>query len=260
MIITRSPLRISLGGGGTDLRSYYQHSDGFLIAAAINKYVYTFISSPFKSGIYLKYSVLENTKLIENISHPIIRESLKELGFDNKLTNIEINSVADLPSGTGLGSSGSFTTALLKGLITYKNQIISDYDLANLACKIEIDRLGDPIGKQDQFIASYGGISSFHFHENENVTVKSLNISEKTIFDLEDNLLLFYTGISRSAGSILKHQNDKSIQMDKKMLDNLDYIKEIGKRSEKLLVNGETIKFGELMHEHWIHKRKRSKI
>ena len=233
MIITRSPLRISLGGGGTDLRSYYQHSDGFLIAAAINKYVYTFISSPFKSGIYLKYSVLENTKLIENISHPIIRESLKELGFDNKLTNIEINSVADLPSGTGLGSSGSFTTALLKGLITYKNQIISDYDLANLACKIEIDRLGDPIGKQDQFIASYGGISSFHFHENENVTVKSLNISEKQFLIWK---IIYYYSILvfQGAGSILKHQNDKSIQMDKKMLDNLDYIKEIGKRSEKL--------------------------
>ena len=259
MIITRSPLRISLGGGGTDLPSYYQNNDGFLIAAAIDKYVYTFISKPFKKGIFLKYSKIENVQRINEISHPIIKESLKELKFDNKSTNIEISSIADLPSGTGLGSSGSFTSCLLKGLMTHQNKIISNYDLAALACKIEIERLKEPVGKQDQFISSYGGISAFKFHKDNKVSVKSLNISNETIHDLEDNLLLFYTGVSRSAGTILKDQNDKSISRDKSMLKNLDYIKELGQRSKQLLENGDTIKFAELMHEHWVHKRKRSK-
>ncbi len=162
MIITRSPLRISLGGGGTDLPSYYQKHEGFLISAAIDKYVYTTISEPYKKGIFLKYSKIENIKLIEQISHPIIRESLKELKFIDDTTNIEINSIADLPSGTGLGSSGSFTTCLLKGLLAFKRVIISDYDLAELACKIEIQKLKEPIGKQDQFIASYG--RTFYFY------------------------------------------------------------------------------------------------
>jgi D-glycero-alpha-D-manno-heptose-7-phosphate kinase len=259
MIITRSPLRISLGGGGTDLPSYYEKNEGFLIAASIDKYVYTFISSPFKKGIFLKYSDIENVQTIDQINHPIIRESLKELGFNNKSTNIEISSIADLPSGTGLGSSGSFTTSLLKGLLTYsKNNVISDYDLAELACKVEIDRLKDPIGKQDQYIASYGGISAFSFKKNGEVDVNSVNISNDTIFDLEDNLLLFFTGMSRSAGSILKDQNTKSKSDDKKMLANLDNVKEMGYKSREFLEKGETNKFAELMHDHWLNKRKRS--
>lgn len=258
MIITRSPLRISLGGGGTDLPSYYQKNEGFLISAAIDKYVYTTISEPFKKGIFLKYSKIEEIQSIEEISHPIIRESLRELKFINNSTNIEITSIADLPSGTGLGSSGSFTTSLLKGLLSFNKKGISTYDLAELACTIELEKLNEPIGKQDQFIAAYGGISTFTFHKDNKVSINSLKISDETLFDLEDNLLLFYTGLSRSAGSILKDQNEKSISKNKEMLNNLNYIKDLGYKSKDLLENGDTIKYGKLLHEHWINKRKRS--
>src|SRR4051794_31474156 len=157
MIITRSPLRISLGGGGTDLPSYYKEHSGFLIAAAIDKYVYITMHKTFQKEIILKYSQLEKLSSIEDIQHPIIRESLKAVEIFE--TGVEITSMADIPAGTGLGSSGSFTTALLKVFHTYKKNIIHTEALAEQACDIEINRLGEPIGKQDQYIAAYGGIT-----------------------------------------------------------------------------------------------------
>ena len=212
MIIARSPLRISLGGGDTDLPSYYREHEGFLIAAAIDKYVYVTINRPFNEGIYLKYSEIEHVKTVDEVSHNIIREALN---LENLNTpQVEISSIADLPSGTGLGSSGSFTTALLKALYAYRHRHINPEELAELACSIEIDRLQEPIGKQDQYIASVGGITCFAFHKDNSVTFAPLKISRETFHALEDNLLLFFTGFSRSASEILKDQHVKSQKND----------------------------------------------
>lgn len=256
MIIARSPLRITLGGGGTDLPSYYRDHEGFLVSAAIDKYVYVNVMRPFTEGIYLKYSQLEHVEQIADVKHPIIREAMQMLGF--KTPQVEITTLADIPAGTGLGSSGSFTTALLKALYTHRKRHLHQEELAELACHIEIDRLGEPIGKQDQYIAAVGGVTCFTFHKDDKVTAAPLGISMDTMFDLEDNLLLFFTGFSRSASGILKDQKVKSQQNDADMLNNLHYVKDLGYRSRDALVDGKTELFGELMHEHWEHKKRRS--
>jgi len=256
MIITRSPLRITLGGGGTDLPSYYRDHGGFLISAAIDKYVYVTVIRPFTPGIFLKYTKIEHVVKVEEVQHPIIREAIKILDFN--APQLEITTLADIPSGTGLGSSGSFTTALLKALYAHQMRLLHPGELARLACEIELDRLREPIGKQDQYIAAYGGITCFTFHPNDAVEATPLQISQDTLFDLEDNLLLFFTGFSRDAGSILKDQNVRTKQSDQDMLQNLHYVKELGLRSKRALENGNAALFGELMHEHWENKKKRS--
>ena len=256
MIIARSPLRISLGGGGTDVPSYYQEHEGFLLAAAIDRYVYVTVMRPFTQGIYLKYSEIEHVKKVTDVKHPIMREVLTELKL--KTPQVEITTLADIPSGTGLGSSGSFTTALIKALYAHYRKNIHPQQLAELACQIEIEKLGEPIGKQDQYIAAYGGISEFVFHKNGSVSSAPLNLNVQTVHDLEDNLVLFFTGISRSAGSILKDQVDRSKANDIRMIDNLHFTKDLGLRSKAALLENDTNKFGELMHEHWEHKKSRS--
>lgn len=256
MIIVRSPLRISLGGGGTDLPSYYKEHEGFLIAAAIDKYIYVTINRPFLEGIYLKYSSIENVKKVSEIEHPIIREALTLQNLNTP--QIEITSLADIPAGTGLGSSGSFTTGLLKALYTYRKRHIHQEELAALACHIEIDRLGEPIGRQDQYIAAVGGITSFAFHKDDKVVSAPVNLTLDTLFDLEDNLLLFFTGFARSASNILKDQKIRSEKNDEDMINNLHYVKDLGYRSKAALENGDTNLFGELMHEHWENKKRRS--
>lgn len=256
MIIARSPLRISLGGGGTDLPSYYREHEGFLIAAAINKYVYVTVMRPFSPGIYLKYSQLEHVDRTMDVRHPIIREAIQLLEF--KTPQIEITTLADIPAGTGLGSSGSFTTALLKALYAHRRQHVHQEELASLACHLEIDRLREPIGKQDQYIAAYGGITSFSFKKDDSVQAKPLGLQMETLFDLEDNLLLFFTGYARSASSILKDQRSRTVERDDEMLRNLHYVKELGYRSKEALESGDAAKFGEIMHEHWEHKKRRS--
>ena len=256
MIIARSPLRITLGGGGTDLPSYYHEHEGFLLSAAIDKYVFVTVTRPFTEGVYLKYSDLEHVDKIAQVQHPIIREGLNLLGF--KTPQVEITTLADIPAGTGLGSSGSFTTALLKALYTHRRRHLNQMELAELACHIEIDRLGEPVGKQDQYIAAVGGVTCFTFHTDDTVEATPLAITIDTMFDLEDNLLLFFTGFSRNAGSILKDQNTRTKQSDGEMLKNLHYVKELGYRSKQALEKGDTGLFGELMHEHWEHKKRRS--
>jgi D-glycero-alpha-D-manno-heptose-7-phosphate kinase len=256
MIIARSPLRITLGGGGTDLASYYEDHEGFLIAAAIDKYVYVTVMRPFTEGIYLKYSQLEHVEKVEQVQHPIIREALGLMNF--RTPQVEITTLADIPAGTGLGSSGSFTTALLKALYTHRKRHIHQEELAELACHIEIDRLGEPIGKQDQYIAAVGGLTCFTFHKDGKVAAVPLKIDMKTIFDLEDNLLLFFTGFSRSASGILRDQKVKSQQNDVDMIANLHYVKDLGFRSKAALEDSNIVLFGELMHEHWEHKKRRS--
>lgn len=256
MIIARSPLRITLGGGGTDLPSYYRDHEGFLIAAAIDKYVYVTVMRPFTPGIYLKYSQLEHVEQAMDVMHPIIREAIQMLDF--RTPQIEITTLADIPAGTGLGSSGSFTTALLKALYAHRKRLLHPGELAELACHIEIDRLGEPIGKQDQYIAAYGGLTCFTFNTDDSVVAKPLAVGMDTLFDLEDNLLLFFTGYSRSAGSILKDQKTRTQKNDDDMLNNLHFVKELGYRSQKALEQGNASLFGELMHEHWEHKKRRS--
>jgi D-glycero-alpha-D-manno-heptose-7-phosphate kinase len=211
---------------------------------------------PFTEGIFLKYSEIEQVNGVADVKHPIIREVLGELKL--KTPQIEITTLADIPSGTGLGSSGSFTTALVKALYAHYRKNIHPAQLAEMACKIEIEKLGEPIGKQDQYIAAYGGITEFSFHKNGSVSSAPLNLSVQTVHDLEDNLLLFFTGISRSAGSILKDQVDKSKANDTKMVENLHFTKDLGIRSKAALLQGDTKRFGELMHEHWEHKKSRS--
>ncbi len=257
MIIARSPLRISLGGGGTDVPSYYEEHEGFLIAAAINKYVYVTTMRPFSTGIYLKYSEIEQVSKVEQVRHPIVREALKEMRL--KTPQIEITTLADIPSGTGLGSSGSFTTALIKCLFAHYRRSIHTRELAELASDIEINRLGEPIGKQDQYISAFGGITEFNFRKDGSVDASPLSISVDTTHDLEDNLLLFYTGHSRSASSILIDQVTKSKAGNQEMIESLHYTKELGLRSKTALLEGDTLLYGKLMHEHWMRKRLRTK-
>jgi D-glycero-alpha-D-manno-heptose-7-phosphate kinase len=256
MIITRSPLRISLGGGGTDLPSYYRKHSGFLIAAAIDKYVYITLHQTFVQELIVKYSRLERVGGVDEVQHPIIREALRLVEIQGPY--LELTSMADIPAGTGLGSSGSFTTALLKALHTYKKNLMHPRALAEQACHIELDLLGEPIGKQDQYIAAYGGLTCFQFLPNDQVEAWPLKIDTETLYNLEDNLLLFFTGYSRSASSILKEQDDKSKQRDQSMVDNLHFVKELGYQSKDALEAGDLRHFAELMNVHWEYKKQRS--
>ena len=255
MIITRSPLRISLGGGGTDLPSYYLEHGGFCISAALDKYVYITLHRTFDADIIVKYSRLERVATIDEIEHPLIREALRLTGSTGG--SLEITSMSDIPAGTGLGSSGSFTTALLHALNTLQKTIVTKAELAEQACHIEIDVLGEPIGKQDQYVASFGGLTCFEFGRDGATSVRPLRCSEETISNLEDHLLLFFTGYTRSAGSILKDQNDRTKANDRSVLDNLHRVKEIGRESGRLMEAGDLRAFAELMREHWELKRKR---
>ena len=256
MIITRSPLRISLGGGGTDLPSYYQEHSGFLIAAAIDKYVYITLHNTFMADMIIKYSKLERVDCVDKIEHPIIREAMRLTQLP--ASGLEISSMADIPAGTGLGSSGSFTTALLQALHAHKRSLIHPAELAEQACFIELEKLGEPIGKQDQYIAAYGGITCFEFLRDGKVRAWPLKLSEETRFNLEDNLLLFFTGYSRSASKILKEQDDRSKQADKSMIENLHFVKDLGRQSQRALEDGDLEEFARLMDVHWQRKKERS--
>ena len=256
MINVRSPLRISLGGGSTDLPSYYEKEGGHFLTAAINRYVYVSIIKPFTQGIFLKYSELEKTKKINDIKHPIIRESLKLLIPEEK--QIEIISLADIPAGTGLGSSGSFTASLVKAIYTYNNNIITANDIAKTAAKIEIEILKEPVGKQDQYASAFGGITSFNINKEGEVIHHSLNIHPSTIHNLEDNLLLFFTGFNRSASKILTEQDDKSKVNNKGIINNLSLIKQIGYEVKKTIENGDLVNFAKMLNEQWKLKKERS--
>jgi D-glycero-alpha-D-manno-heptose-7-phosphate kinase len=256
MIIVRSPLRITLGGGGTDLPSYYRQHEGLLISAAIDKYVYITLYHGFNDDLLVKYSKMERVVSIDALEHPIIREAIKLVDVDWR--GLEISSMADIPAGTGLGSSSTFTTALLKALHTFKRNLIHPHHLAEQACEIEIERLGEPIGKQDQYISAFGGITCFRFCKDDRVEAWPAPISQETRDNLEDSLVMFFTGISRKASSILKEQNDKTKHDDGEMLRNLHFVKDLGQRSLAALSEGNLDEFGKLMHEHWQHKKRRS--
>jgi D-glycero-alpha-D-manno-heptose-7-phosphate kinase len=256
MIITRSPLRICLGGGGTDLPSYYRQHTGFVIAAAIDRYVYITLNEAFVPRIIVKYSKFENVEHVDEIQHPIIREAMKLIGVTGP--NLEIVSLSDIPAGTGMGSSGSFTTALLCAFHTLKRDFVPPRDLAEQACHIELELLNEPIGKQDQYIAAFGGITSFQFLPDDRVIVEPLKITPETLANLEDNLLLFFTGSSRNASDILRDQDSRTRQNNQEMLENLHFTKQLGLESRDALLAGNLKKFAHLMNVHWERKKKRS--
>jgi D-glycero-alpha-D-manno-heptose-7-phosphate kinase len=255
VILTRTPLRISIGGGGTDLPSYYRRRGGSVLSAAIDKYVYLAVNATFTDDYLLKYSVHERVERVEDIEHALIREVLQR---NHVAPGIEIVSVADIPAGTGLGSSGSFTVGLLRAIHAHRHQQHSLHALAEEACEIEIERLSDPVGKQDQYIAAFGGLTRFDFHPDDSVDVERIDVSADTLADLEDHLLLFFTGYSRSASTILADQKERSERNDEAMIANLDYVNELGVRIGAALEGGDTGEFAGLMHEHWMYKRQRS--
>jgi D-glycero-alpha-D-manno-heptose-7-phosphate kinase len=256
MIIARSPLRITLGGGGTDLPSYYEKFGGFLVAAAIDKYVYITVHETFVPDLIVKYSELERVPDATKLKHPIYREALALVGIEGQ--GLELSSMADIPAGTGLGSSGSFTVSLLKALHARNKNLIHPAELAAQACEIELGRLQEPIGKQDQYIAAYGGITCFKFLPDGRVEAWPLKISDETRDNLEDNLLLFFTGYSRSASAILKEQDQKSKSADAGMIENLHFVKDLGLQSQRALETGDLREFARLMDVHWQRKKQRS--
>jgi D-glycero-alpha-D-manno-heptose-7-phosphate kinase len=255
MIITRTPMRISLGGGGTDLPSHYRASGGFLVAAAISRHVYIAVNQNFDDDILLKYSQVEHVSRVSDIRHPLLREALRLTGVERR---VEISSMADIPANTGLGSSGSFTVGVLKALHAHQRRLISNRELAEQACHIEIDRLGEPVGKQDQYIAALGGVTSFRFHPDDSVEVVPVPMSEDTRWRLEENLLLFYTGQRRSASEVLADQDAKSKAGHPETSSNLGRVTEIGQESFQALVTGDLPTFAKLMTLQWELKRQRS--
>lgn len=255
MILIKSPLRITFGGGGTDLPSFYNQNEGFLISATINKYVYISLYEPFKDYIFLKYSDHEKVKKIKDIKHPIIKKIFQRYIPSQK--KIELQVAADVPAGTGVGSSGAFTVGLIKAIYSYQNRSIGHYDLAEKACQIEIEDLKRNVGKQDQYSSVYGGINSYKFSK-KGVIVKSLKISNYTLERLEDNLCLFFTKFSRNADKILKRQNAQTKKKNKDIIDNLNYNKELGLKSKNFLEDGNLDDFAEVLNEQWRCKFERS--
>ncbi len=253
MIISRAPVRFSLGGGGTDLPSYSSQHGGFLVAAAIDKHVYVAANRRFYDSIRLAYSKTETVKSVDEIEHRIFKETLR---FMNVKSGIEIVSIADLPGSSGLGSSGSFTVALLNALHAYKREFVSTEQLAAEACHIEIDLLKEPIGKQDQYIAAYGGITAFTFEPDGTVHAERVEINDAVLDELEGNLLIFYSGVERSASAVLAEQK-KTIQSNTDdAVNRMHRIKALGHEVKRLLTAGEVDTYGELLHEHWMNKRK----
>lgn len=255
VIFTRAPLRVSLGGGGTDLPSYYRRQGGFLVSGAINKFVYMITHTVFQRRYRMKYSEFEEVDDPREIKHPILREALCRHWAGEPL---EIASLADVPAGTGLGSSGAYVVCLLKALALARHRAITPGALAEDACEIEIDILGEPVGKQDQYVAAHGGICAYTFNPDDSVTVEPLELSEETLGRLHSNFMLFYTGDAREAATILADQDSRTQTGESEMIENLDRTKEIGLESRRLLETGDLDRYAELMHEHWENKRRRS--
>jgi len=253
MIITRTPFRVPLGGGGTDLPSYYSKYGGFIFSAAIDKYMFISINQPIVDElIRIKYSKSETVSSVDEVQHEIVREILRCLGIKN---GIEVTSMADVPAGTGLGSSGAYTVGLLNGLHTLKRESLTLQQLAEEACKIEIDILGKPIGKHDQYLAAFGGLTCLEIEKDGMVKVCNGKISHATIDELEKNILLFFTGISRDANEILSSQSQAAKEEDNRVIDTLHRIKEIGCQIKEALEDGNLAKFGYFLDKHWQTKK-----
>jgi D-glycero-alpha-D-manno-heptose-7-phosphate kinase len=252
LIVSRTPFRLSLGGGGTDLPAYYTKYGGFFVSGAVDKYMHIVLNNRFESGIRLSYSQTEIVDSIDLIRHPLVREALKLLDMNNRL---EIVSLADVPAATGLGSSGAFTVGLLNALYAHQKMVKTPEEVAEIACDIAINRLHEPLGKQDEYTASLGGIRSYEIDTGGKVTSKELDVSESTMSELEYGIMMFYTGITRRAGEILEKQRAKVSEPDGEAVKKMHAIKAIGLESKKALESGDLQRFGELLHEHWTVKR-----
>lgn len=252
LIISRTPLRLTLGGGGTDLPSYYTRFGGFVLSIAINKYVYLVVKRRFERSLRISYSTTEIRNSIEDISHPIVREALKLLNLKEYL---EIVSIGDMPSQSGLGSSGSFTVGLLNSLYTYVGGSVSPEELAQKACYINMERLKEPSGKQDEYVAAFGGFICLDIDKTGRVTISRPNTSPDVMSELGSHLLFFYTGQLRSASEVLKSQQTAVENSEMIAIESFHKIKEIGLKVKKALEAGDLAEFGYLQHEHWLAKK-----
>ncbi len=256
MILARAPLRISLGGGGTDLPSYYREHGGFIVSAAINKYVYIYVNRPAADTLLrLKYSRYEQVSSVDEVQHDLVRPALKLLNIDGSL---EIVSMADVPDGTGLGSSGSYLVALLTALFELKKEKVPSQTLAELASRIEIDLAGHPVGKHDHYLAAFGDFTSLDIEPSGHVHVRTLNLPVSTREELRNNILLFYTGMLRSSSEVLADQKRDTERGDPAVIDSLHRTKELGYRVSEALERGDPDRFGVVLHEHWENKKRRS--
>ncbi|HTY82873.1 MAG TPA: hypothetical protein VMB19_01575 [Silvibacterium sp.] len=253
--MTRTPLRISLGGGGTDLPSYYREFGGFVLSAAISRYVYITVNKSFLPGYFLKYSETEHAECRSEIRHRLLREAIEMHDVPEPL---EIVSLADVPAGTGLGSSGTFLVGLMHALHAYKREPVTPELLACEAVDVEMNRLAEPVGKQDQYIAAYGGLLCQEYHRDDRVSVSPLKIADHALRELRDSLMLFFVGRTRAASALLADQKRRSDGHDAAMLDGLHFTKQLGIEIRNLLESGNICEFGSLMHEHWLRKRGRS--
>jgi D-glycero-alpha-D-manno-heptose-7-phosphate kinase len=255
MIITRTPLRITLGGGGTDLPSFYKnHGYGQLVAATIDKYTYISVNENFDDSVLLKYSEIERVEKLSDIKHPLLREALR---LSNIHSRIEVSSMADVPSGTGLGSSGSFLVGLLNALALFQRRKLTPSELAASACQIEIETLREPIGKQDQYVAAFGGLQLFQFNSDESVNITPLKLNPSVHRSLEDNLLLFYTGIRRSASSILRNEVLKTRRASVSNDENLLKTRDFARATVASLESGDLTEFGRILTDQWKLKYQR---
>jgi len=252
MIVSRAPVRFSLGGGGTDLPAYSEQFGGYLVSAAIDKYIYVTANKRFHRDIRLAYSKTEIVADVDAIEHRIFREALRMTKIAH---SIELTSVADLPANSGLGSSSSFTVALLNALHAYKREFVSSRQLAEEACELEIEKLGEPIGKQDQYISAFGNVTAFHFGKDGSVDVEPVPVRDEVLDELETNLVIVYSGIERPASVVLKEQGDRMRKLEPDVIARMHTIKEIGHEVFRLLVAGDVDRYGELLHHHWTQKR-----
>ncbi|HNX90609.1 MAG TPA: sugar kinase [Candidatus Omnitrophota bacterium] len=255
MIISRAPVRLSMGGGGTDIPYYYEKYGGFLMAAAINKYIYVIVNKRFYDSICLSYSKTEIVDDINKIEHGIFREALRYVDIKS---GIELVSMADVPARCGLGTSSAFTVSLLNGLLSYKKIRTKSADLAEKACHIEIDVLKEPIGKQDQYASAFGGFRAYWFEKDGTVRVEKVRIKADKLEKLEKNILLFNLNKERSAGGVLEAHGKKAKAGDVATLERLHKIKELGLRTKKIFESGKIDEFGEILHEHWLTKKQLS--
>jgi D-glycero-alpha-D-manno-heptose-7-phosphate kinase len=252
MIVSRAPVRFSLGGGGTDLPSYSREHGGFVVAAAVDKFVFVCVARRFQDTIRLAYSESEIVDSVDQLKHRIFREALRKSGIER---GIELHSLADVPANTGLGSSSSFTVALVNGLHAYKREFVPVEQLAREACELEIDVLKEPIGKQDQYIAAYGGVSAMTFHPDGSVDVERLSLRDEVIDELESNLVIYYSGIERAAATVLNEQAKTIAANTDDAVQRMHRIKALGHETKRILVSGKTDTYGEMLHEHWTNKR-----
>ncbi|HSY24021.1 MAG TPA: sugar kinase [Polyangiaceae bacterium] len=253
MIVSRAPVRFSLGGGGTDLPSYSREHGGFLVAAAVDKFVYVCVAKRFQNTIRLAYTESEIVDSVDQIRHRIFREALR---MTDVTKGVELHSLADVPANTGLGSSSTFTVALLNGLHAFRREFVPVEQLAREACSLEIDVLQEPIGKQDQYIAAYGGISALTFHPDGSVDVERLALRDEVIDELEANLLIYYSGVERAAASVLKEQAKTIVANKDDAVQRMHRIKALGHETKRILLTGNIDAYGEMLHEHWTNKRK----